>query len=125
MLRTSMTSARLAHPTAPANAKVATNASGAFLLNELFTADNEVGSPVPLPAALRGFVTQGQLLAVADRRHPLIRHSERDEVLFGDARALGTEGKVVLDRSAVVTVSLDLHRRSRVRLQPGCVLTQR
>src|SRR2546422_845999 len=59
---------------------------------------------------------EGALLAVRDRREPVARDTVAHEIIFGRARALLAEGQVVLDRAALVAVSLD-HDAARVLLE--------
>src|SRR5262249_3714454 len=79
---------------------------------------HEMHAPVPRVALLVLLTAERQLLAVADRREPVPRDAERREVVLDGLGAPSAEREVVLDRAALVAVSLDLGARARVALQP-------
>src|SRR5262249_45136347 len=81
-------------------------------------------APIARPAFLGLLVTQGQLLPVADRRQALAGEPLPGEIVLHHLRASGTECHIVLDRSPVVAMALELRPRARIVAQPLEVLVE-
>src|SRR5208282_3330884 len=114
-----------AHPaSANAAAKTAMAPIGQFVFRTLlflvFTY-RKVIAPVLRPAAFVVLGAKRKLLAVADCRDSAAADSERHQVILGGLRALGAERHIVFLRSALIAMTLDLHLRLRILLQPARV----
>src|SRR5258708_17287193 len=92
-----------------------------ILICSLCFAHHEVIAPVLLPAAFVVVLAKWKLFGVADRRHSALVDSERCQVILAGLCALGAQRDIVLLRSALIAITLDLHPGLRMRLEPACV----
>src|SRR5918992_1430282 len=84
--------------------------------------DHRMSAAVLPPAALFGFLTDGPLLAVADRAQAVGGNSQGYQVILGRPGSAFAEGQVVLVGATFVTMPFDGQRELRALLQKSGAL---
>src|SRR3954454_11935284 len=78
----------------------------------LLRRDDEVAAPVLLPARLAFLRAERLLLALADQRHPVRRHTEIRQVIADRRGAAVAERQVVLRAAARIAVPFERDLRA-------------